>query len=196
MGWWRNYGSNKFPHIYIAACIALGKPYTNAHLERSFSIGTWFDGTLRQNQLDLTLEMRIVEKLNRKMIRTIYHEYFDAIKKGKEKEEETLNKKKENAEAVINNYRQRVLQASAAIEHYTSDLEEPDNENVQLAYEEPLETDGNEDDLCSVDDIFSFLTGGAKVNTRDDESPLTEQLTNVDQNNMDANANKGGMENK
>ena len=76
-------GKQNFPKIFVAACITLGKPYTNAYLERSFSITTWLDSFLRQNQHNITLEMRLIEKINRPYIEKIKKLYYEFIKKGK-----------------------------------------------------------------------------------------------------------------
>ena len=42
LAWWRRVGKIDYPRIFIAACVILAKPYTNAYLERSFSIRKFY----------------------------------------------------------------------------------------------------------------------------------------------------------
>jgi hypothetical protein len=53
------------------ACVSLGKPYTNAAQERSFSLASWFNGLLMMSAKDETFEIRCIEAMNRTSVKQV-----------------------------------------------------------------------------------------------------------------------------
>ena len=60
MEWWENYGKDKFPKIYVIACLILALPDSNGNQERTFSACTWMDGKLKKNQGEGTFQTKCV----------------------------------------------------------------------------------------------------------------------------------------
>ena len=60
MEWWEDHGKDKFPKIYVIACLILALPDSNGNQERTFSACTWMDGKLKKNQGEGTFQTKCV----------------------------------------------------------------------------------------------------------------------------------------
>ena len=67
MEWWEDYGKDKFPRIYMIACLILALPDSNGSQERTFSACTWMDGKLKKNQGEGTFQMKCVLNKTKKV---------------------------------------------------------------------------------------------------------------------------------
>jgi hAT family C-terminal dimerisation region len=90
LGWWKTFGKMNFPNIAMAAAITLARPYTNASQERDFSMATWFDGNLFQNQKPEKLERRLLLGLNRQVVEVIKSEITEIQEKNLSCQEKTI----------------------------------------------------------------------------------------------------------
>jgi protocatechuate 3,4-dioxygenase beta subunit len=64
MKWWKQAGSERWPHMHILACIMLPKSFHNRFQERVFSRGTYKDDTLKKRVKDENFEMKVLDNLN------------------------------------------------------------------------------------------------------------------------------------
>jgi hypothetical protein len=60
MKWWERQGKQKYPLLYLVACIVLPLPESNGSQERTFSTATWMDGKLNNRQSEETFQMKVV----------------------------------------------------------------------------------------------------------------------------------------
>ena len=56
MEWWDKCGRSRYRLLYPVACCILSLPDSNGHQERALSSCTWMDGSLSQNQNDMTFQ--------------------------------------------------------------------------------------------------------------------------------------------
>lgn len=101
LSWWTVNGKVAFPHVAMAAAVTLARPYTNASQERDFSMATWFDGNLVQQQKPEILERRLLLGLNREVLNVMKSEIL-IMQKINLPEPQTISQTNDNDNAIVN----------------------------------------------------------------------------------------------